>query len=347
MSLLDHITVLILTHERPLYLERILEYYREYSLKILVADSSLISGAEKINDPAVEYHHYSGKTHGQKLAASLQCIQSKYTVMCADDDFTLPDAMITCIEYLEKNKDFAVAQGYSINYKKQEKYSGNPELGAIYPNQKVHEIKMGPPLERVAALFAHYRTVFCAVHYTKHLQIAYGSINDKFSNLFLNEYLSGILPLIFGNYIELPIFFQVREYTEVSGDKTTDNLEIIYSNERYRKELNNYLDYITDIASNAISLDQPLIRKKLNDCLSEYARQLVIEKNSLNPVTFLKRLGRIIGYIPFLGKKMINFSRETSRKKQISAIVRTDQDNKNLKIIIQLILKYADRLAGK
>ena len=346
MVSLENVTILILTHERQDYLERALEYYTGYSLKIVVADSSSMPFKMIPNYSSVEYLHFQGKTHGQKLSEVLTLIGTRYTVMCADDDFTIPDAIETCIEFLEKNTTYAVAQGNSVSYKKETEYPGGPVLNVMYPGQYSFVINQDTPFDRIAGLFHNYRTIFCAVHHTQYLRLAYGGINDRFTNLFLNEYLSAIIPLIAGKHIELPVFFQVREYTHISGDKTTDNLDVIYTEGRYSTELNNYLEYTADIISHMITMDKETCKQALNDILSVFAEKLAAQKSMYVSVTFLKRAGKIISHVPFIGKKIILYHRSISRKKQVSGILRTKQDIVNLHVINRLILKYAARLSG-
>jgi glycosyltransferase domain-containing protein len=64
----------------------------------------------------VDYRRYSpGIDAYLKIARALNTVDSKYAVICADDDFIIPRAMENCAQFLEHNPDYAVAHGRLVS----------------------------------------------------------------------------------------------------------------------------------------------------------------------------------------------------------------------------------------
>ena len=113
------ITLIIPTHYRHKYLDRVLDYYFDIDIKILICDSTKNVYGNKENLKNIEYSHYPDYKYSQKIYDITQKLTTKYTVLCADDDFIVPYAIKVCIDFLEKNKDYASVQGHIINFTNQ------------------------------------------------------------------------------------------------------------------------------------------------------------------------------------------------------------------------------------
>src|SRR5205085_1271694 len=169
---------------------------------IVVADSSDKEYTLPFQSNYIQYYHFPGIGLPQKLSAALRKIHTTFTVMCADDDFIIPEGIQTCAEFLKANKEYAAAQGNCVCYFKDTIHDTRVKFLPMYIDQLSFAIADNVVLKRVSDLFKRYRSIFCAVHYTKNLQLAYNE-NIAINNLFLNEYLSGIVPLSAGKYKEL------------------------------------------------------------------------------------------------------------------------------------------------
>jgi len=113
-------TLVVASHERPAFLLRTLEYYRDYQGPILVLDSSAQSSAEIVKAfPSVTYLHtpqFASLAVQEKLAAGIEQVKTPYTVLATDDSFVLGSAVAECVAFLESNPDYGVSQGYSLGY---------------------------------------------------------------------------------------------------------------------------------------------------------------------------------------------------------------------------------------
>ena len=90
MDLLKNITIIILTHFHHACLHRILDYYREVNVNILVADSNnkVFPSCESYKN--LQYYHYPGMPFCEKMAKIFHHVITPYVVLCADDDFIIP-----------------------------------------------------------------------------------------------------------------------------------------------------------------------------------------------------------------------------------------------------------------
>ena len=112
------VSIIIPTHERPSYLDRILEYYAHEPFHIYVADSSALPYNGSRLKGNVTYFHLPGKFLTYKIAFTLEYIETPFVVMCADDDFIIPAAIQTCVEFLSDHSSYAVAMGNALAYLK-------------------------------------------------------------------------------------------------------------------------------------------------------------------------------------------------------------------------------------
>ncbi len=341
MSMLQDITLFIPTHNRPGYLARILKYYSGISIKILVADSSSTRFEGEGLSDQVTYIHLPGDSLPKKMAKTLKMVNTKFVVMCADDDFIIPEGIEACLDYLKSNKGFIAAHGNCISYHKHFPDSESIVFSVMYTSQLSYQISLEDPFERAGQLFNPYRTIFCAVHYTKNLQLAYQE-TIPVNNLFLNEYLSGVIPIVTGKYIELPVFYQVREYAEDSGDKTTDNLDIITSDTRYREEYQLWLRYISRIVSGITGLSEEDSFNKIDQLFNNFSKSLQKDKEQKPGISFKKKIGNIIGNIPLIGVKIISKNRELERKAALALLIKNEMDKKNLAAVEKIIKTYAN-----
>lgn len=116
----DRLTCLVPTYNRPEFLRRLLQFYRQHPMpcSFFVADSSRPdAAAENLaaidqvrNTIDITYRHFDAEVIS-KCRQALEQICTPHVVFCADDDYLLPDAVERCLGFLESHPDYAVAQG--------------------------------------------------------------------------------------------------------------------------------------------------------------------------------------------------------------------------------------------
>lgn len=110
-------TLIIPTHNRHKYLERILNYFEDCGIKIIVADSTadMFVDHKKFN---IDYIHFPEWLYVDKMYSIMQKIDTEFCVICADDDFIIPAAIVKCVDFLRHNLDYAFCQGYTYLFYK-------------------------------------------------------------------------------------------------------------------------------------------------------------------------------------------------------------------------------------
>lgn len=119
-TLRERFTLVLMTHNRPVFLHRTLQYYSSYPCSILVLDSSTESAAAiAAQFPGVEYLHlpqYSYLGFQAKLTHGVSLVRTPYMAFAADDDFLLQDGLNQSLDFLDANPDYGMCHGYSMMY---------------------------------------------------------------------------------------------------------------------------------------------------------------------------------------------------------------------------------------
>ena len=333
------ITLLIPTHNRHDYLDRTLDYYSAAGFPVIVADSTHKAYDIKADRPVkLDYMHLPGKTLNAKLELAMNKVATPFTVMCADDDFLIFSGIENCVKFLQENSDYASAQGNCIAYMKRPEYTDGMELRVMYKHLLSFEIASNDPLSRIRSVFSNYRTLFYAVHRTQTLKLAFTGTAAVIKNLYLNEYITAMIPLAAGKYRELNVFYQVREFAEDSGDKTTINLDAITLEDSYAAEFEAYIQLMVRKLS-AIPADVQITGVQLIDILTDFARTI-----NMTPAPSLKKkVGKLIENIPFIGKRLIHYNRSIESRNELKKVIRTEAEERALQHVQSIIRKHSAR----
>jgi glycosyltransferase domain-containing protein len=218
------ITLLIPTYNRPSHLQRLLNYLETsgQSLSVLIADSSLqdqknanMQVIQKSNYPGIEYVPYASEIRIEtKICNALHRVKTPYVVMCADDDFIIPSAALLCADFLEKNADYTVAQGYYYSFS-MKRLNNEPCFNWVpmYSSGTI-SLTADDPKERLAYVSSTYVHTFYAVHRTATLRTIFnlfekGCTSDySFSEIWLT-----FISMLYGKMQILPIPIGFREIT--------------------------------------------------------------------------------------------------------------------------------------
>lgn len=332
------VTLILILHNRHKNLDRLMAYYRDVDFPVLIADSS----AEKHHfaEPLTAQftHLYTPRlSYTAKLEAVLQQVQTPYVVLCADDDFIIPAAIESCVQFLEKEPGYACAQGNCICYWKNSLNEAEIDFRPIYKRYDYH-VTGHTALERIKALFNDYRSLLYGVHRTAPLREAFTGAGQAFNNLYLNEYLTAVIPMVYGAYKELPLLYQVREYAFDSDDKTADNIDTIVTNKAYREEWQRFVDFIARKTQRIAGLpDETVIARELNAIFVQFAGS--VQQQNVPAVSWKKRLGQALAVMP-LGKQLIAQNRVKEKNKALQLVLKTDADKQYLQQINQLLKTF-------
>ncbi len=329
------VTLVLILHGRHDNLDRQLLYYKNKGVNILIADSSNEEHNFSYFENIWTYKFFNGLNYTQKIEAVLQLVKTPYIALCADDDFIIPNALFNCVEYLERNLSYSIAQGNCICYAKESVETKNIVFKPLYPPLN-NDFNESDPFKRLESFLSNYRSVLYAVHRTEVLKEAFLDAGKKISNLFLNEYLTIFIPLMQGKCKELPILYQIREYALDSDDKTSDNLGTILTNKSYKTEKESFIEFIVSKISLATDCNAEHIEKFVQDLITKFSQSKFVINNPEN-INFKKKVGKLIKYFPLIGNKIIIRNREKELEKRLSKVVNTSEDLKHLAEINEVL----------
>ncbi len=149
---LHNLTVLILTYNRPDYVQRTIETLEKYDLKILIMDGSEGGNSFKFDTSKTTYVHSETSYYNRSVMSS-KLIKTKYVKMLADDEFLIIKTIDEYINFLENNNNFVSISGKTLGFnfvKDRVRYY------TIYENSLKHSLTSEDAFERLEHHFTDY-----------------------------------------------------------------------------------------------------------------------------------------------------------------------------------------------
>ena len=247
------ITIFIPTHNRHQYLQRIIDYYSFHKIEwpIIICDSTCHKFNGEFRQKNIKYLHYPMVKPVDKVSKGMNSVHTKYCVMCADDDFIVPQTINSCVSFLKKNKDYSSVQGKYISFI----YSGGNHI-KLTPsyNYKVN-ISSDNACERLLQQFNPYMHQFYSVHHIQTLRDCFNIALGSFENGCLFEIALAMMASINGKHKILQNFYCAREVIARSDGRTYDKMDIVATGKEYKTEYNNFLERITQYLVSKTDLD--------------------------------------------------------------------------------------------
>ena len=240
MNRFNDLTLVIPTHFRHGYLQRLLDYYKDSGLSIIVADSSdkPFQHAHEYKD--LNYLHYPDTPLAHKVTDMLLKVRSKYTVMCADDDFITTTGMKSCLEFVEQNSEYASAQGHVVQFRR---HGNSLEYKPMFLHSIGRDINGGHACERIKQQFTKNVGVYYAVRRTECYLDGYReAVDNGLSNVNFFPKLDAMLTVIHGKHKVLPVFYSAREFIPGSGSSTTRKFSEFIDDPEYAREMEAFRD---------------------------------------------------------------------------------------------------------
>jgi len=225
-----NLTIIIPIKYRWKTLRRCLEYYKDFPGKIIVADSTpekplIISNNDNIVDEYnIEYNWNCNWSYCKKIDMMLDMVDTDYTLITCDDDFTLLPAIPKCLKYLDKHPECVAVGGHGAAL-----YEDSLDYETV--EYLVEMIDHDDPLERIK----HHWNTFSAKNHNiirTDVQKKIHKFHLKYPEIWGLRYFDKVLGLILalrGKIHILPEFFQIRsleQSTKVNftADKTANDI---------------------------------------------------------------------------------------------------------------------------
>ena len=191
-------------HKKLLRLVAFLETFSE-DFDILILDSSLhqLKVDKPENCRQVFFDHKIELA--EKLNQGIGMVLTKYSVICADDDFINPTSVNACVNFLEHNPDYVVAHGRYISFV--------TEKNRFFWNERYQtsSIEDSDPIIRVEAYFKTLEPNFYGVYRTsQHREILQLIASSTYDPRFF-EILQATIAMLIGKEKKLDFLYYARE----------------------------------------------------------------------------------------------------------------------------------------
>ncbi|MCO7516150.1 TIGR00180 family glycosyltransferase [Pseudomonas guariconensis] len=246
-SLRERFTVVLITHNRPAFLRRALQYYRNFSATILVLDSSSQADEQLPQDfPHVDYRHlpqFTYKGLQDKLTYGVNAVCTPLMTFAADDDFLLHEGMARSVEFLEQNPDYGVCHGYGMMY-----LGRGTQVDFYRRDKRVQEdYSAQDPEQRLVEFMGQFLPPFYAVTRTDLLQQWYALLPPGTS--FEWQEIGHTFYLLANAKARiLPIPYAVREINYGGSEHSTNVLTVLaLQDEKSQQAREGFADFLASI----------------------------------------------------------------------------------------------------
>ena len=113
----DNLTIIIPSFQRQQYVKRQIEYWSRFNVRIEILDGSPNSIFEKSEKTigSIRYWHLPVSIE-ERLKFSVGLVDTEYAALLSDDEFFIPSACDSCIQFLEMNPDFGSCKGQALGF---------------------------------------------------------------------------------------------------------------------------------------------------------------------------------------------------------------------------------------
>jgi len=222
-------TIIIPTRNRPEYIKRILNYYNTYGTNsnIVITDVSsdeikkqnkeTISKLKNINVSHLDFTYskdnyldliYKQMMHGIKH------VKDKYCLICADDDFAIPNGIKQSVDFLEKNPDYSVVLGNNISFYPKINEDEKPQFywrkGRLYDSITFPDAESR--MEQYLSNYSHYVPSTQGIYRTSIMNLIYEETIKNADDVRFGEILPCMLTVVYGKLKRLDVFLKAREW---------------------------------------------------------------------------------------------------------------------------------------
>lgn len=150
---LQDITLVIPTYRRQQCLKRIVSFYEDYPIKLIIADGTedfAWPGVDKLNKQ-ITYFHFPGASINKRLILAMSNVQTQYSALLGDDEFQLPVGLKYSADILDRNSSISSAIGRCVGFNVTKNGIVGGEIygykSKLYPNNLA---------SRIESFFLHY-----------------------------------------------------------------------------------------------------------------------------------------------------------------------------------------------
>lgn len=218
MDLLNSLTLVIPSHNRPLKLLRALRYYLSFQSIpwIVICDSTAeecqISEFKKlVAHPRVNYRRYPATVVPfDKVMDALELVKTPYSCFAADDDLVTEHGLRQALGFLDMNHDYVACHGQAISFAAIEELPSPKFLWKFEPD--AHSVENDDVTMRVLEHTKNYFPTIYSVQRYEQKYSTFKGISQFTNDERFAELLPSVLLVIEGKIKALDILYSVREH---------------------------------------------------------------------------------------------------------------------------------------
>ncbi|MBI4620265.1 MAG: TIGR00180 family glycosyltransferase [Desulfobacterales bacterium] len=319
-------SIVVPTYNRPHFLKRLLLYYQEqkFPYAIVVADSSFAPSCEEnrnvvaslCNTLNVHYQMYrTDISVPLKIAQALDTVNSKYAVICADDDFILPQAIELCVCFLEANPDYSIAHGHALRFFSYTSANRDAHHSLRIETYPQCILDFNDPRLRLQKHLKGYTATFYSVHRRSDLIHNMQVCHDKTADIRFGELLPSCLSLIQGKAKRLDILYMVRQVIPDSSagkGKRLSWLDLLISDD-FSQRYTQFRNCLVEELENVMDLPVTEAKNEVNHAFLAFLA-LMLYASNIGPCTWegqdvwkraVRRIWRVIQILPAAARSAI------------------------------------------
>jgi len=269
----ERFTLVLMTHNRPAFLQRTLQYYSGYPCAILVLDSSTESAeAMAAQYPGVEYLHlpqFSYQGFQAKLTYGVNRVRTPFMAFAADDDFLLFDGLNQSLDFLQANPDYGICHGYCLNY-----LAEGTQVNYYRRNKKVREDYAASAEQRLLDYMGEFIPPFFAITRTALLRQWFELLPEG-TSFEWQEIGHAYFLLTNAKARILPIPYAVRETNYGVSEHKTEVIHVLaFSDAKSVAERIQFADFLAGLPTAIQGLDHAARRQLALDSFAATAEGL-------------------------------------------------------------------------
>lgn len=291
--------LIIPTYEGTAFLRRALDYFGEiaYPGRLVLADDSsgehrsfAESAAGLYPELAIEFHGYPhGTRFLAKIIATLERIDARSVMLCAHDDFVVPDALGRLLARLEADPGLAATRGQVARFK----VLGGTDIRLIPHPMKPHP--EADPVERVLEHLRDFCPTFYSVHRRELLIESLRLTEAKTRNVIFFQYLSSCVTAFQGRIDCTDELFYLRQSHPASWaaglNRDYEHWPLLVASPDYSRYYGEFRSALLELMAGARAAAAGL-GGRIDDAYLELVRRSFCQVGESNPLhdAFYQRL---------------------------------------------------------
>jgi glycosyltransferase domain-containing protein len=240
-NLLNTLTIIIFTYKRYGYLKRLLNFYSKYNINcnFLILDSTPYENTDiefvsylNSNDKIKWIRYNESIFFSDKISDGCKYINTDFSVLCADDDFIFPAALIKSINFLNLNLNYSSCHGQYYHYNLIN--NSDISLTSIYGNAKGGKESNAKERLRMYITGETNYYPFYAVHRTKDFKLIWHYTKNYAIDWAFGEIFPSAASLILGKMKVFKTIYGIRETNNYNW-YDLDRKKIMYSSNNIKK----------------------------------------------------------------------------------------------------------------